>query len=215
MLEQRGGKLQVRKVISNSPAQHAGIQVGDEILSINDRKVGAYACRAGWSGIDHTSAIVLRRGAEVINLQVPTVALVSMVRSQSLVRSSDEDRPSFQLDAPFTFGLRWKEHPGYLEISQLLAGSPAEGAGLRVGDRIVSLDSVSLGTTYAVDVSRLRDGDLPTRVDIETADGGGRRQLTLYSRGISEILASPDQRKLAPQTERASLNGIPVPSALK
>lgn len=212
LLAQHAGKLQVRTVLHNSPAEHAGIRVGDEILSINGRRVGASSCSGGWTDTDHTSSIVLHRGAGVIKVRVAAAPFLSLVASESLVFSSNGGRSSFGLDAPFTLGLRWTEHPGYLEISQLLAGSPADGAGLRVGDRVVSLNGVAFGTKYAPDVSELEDSDLPTQVIIETAGDRGRRQLVLYSRGISEIIASPDKARSVPRTERSSLNPVFVPA---
>jgi C-terminal processing protease CtpA/Prc len=213
--EQHHGKLLVRKVVFNSPAQHAGVEVGDEILSINGRGPGAFACGAGWLGDDHVSTIVFRRGGQEVKLQMPSVSLVSMLSFPGIVPSSVEVREPFDLDAPFTFGFRWEERRGYLEISQILSGSPAYAAGFKIGDRIVSTSGGSSSGASALDVSQLRDGDMPKRINIETADGAVHRWVVLPSRAISEILASPAQPKPRPQIEQAGLNETPTAPRLR
>lgn len=213
--EQRAGKLLVRRVIYNSPAEYAGVQPGDEILSINGRLVGTGTCNAGWSASDHTSTIVLRRREHLIMLQIPSSPLFSMIRSENLVASSTLAPPSFDFSAPFIFGFRWKEQIGYIEVLQVLAGSPAEGAGLKSGGRIISLNGELLAAANAVDISELRDGGLPKLIEIETIDGAVRRRISLRSRGIAEIVATPEHRNPIPRAESADLDALPVPTAVR
>jgi len=213
--EQRAGRLLVGKVIYNSPAQHAGVEVGDEILTINGRPPSLFACGAGWTADDRVSTIVFRRGGQEVKLQMPAVSLVSMLRSPDIVSSSVEVREPFDLHGPFTFGLQWEERQGYLEISQILSGSPAYGAGLKIGDKIVSVLGGSSSGGSAIDVSQLADGDMPKQINIETADGAVHKWVVLQSRGVSEILASPAQPRSRPQIERASLNATPAAPRVK
>jgi C-terminal processing protease CtpA/Prc len=205
VLEQRAGKLLVRSVIDNSPAQRAGVQIGDELTALNGRTAGGYSCNVVWSKDYQPAVITLRRGSERINLRVSTVPLTTLIGSVDLVYASDEISIPFVLEAPFTFGFRWEEHPGYLQVAQILTGSPAEHAGLKVGDKIVSVNGAN-----ATDASVLRDGDMPKEVIIETIGGVARKQINLQSRGIAEIVGSPRQQRIAPQMQRASLR-LPTP----
>jgi C-terminal processing protease CtpA/Prc len=203
--EQRSGKLLVRMVVANSPAQHAGVEAGDEIISVNARKPGTYACRPVWSSDGQAAIVAIRRGSEDRVLRIPTVPIVAMLASHNLILSSLPAHNSFKLDAPFTFGFRWEAHSNYLEISQILAGSPADGAGLEAGDQIVPGGQDTLRESDSMDASSLIDSDTPRRVDIEVLHGAARTHVKLLSRGIAEILASPEQGKAVQQVQRASL----------
>lgn len=214
--EQRAGKLLVGKVIYNSPAQSAGVEAGDEILTVNGRNPLMFACGTGWADEDGVTAIELRRGSEKVRLQMHSVPVGSMLGSPDIVPSSRDAREPFELESPFTFGFRWQERRGSLEISQILAGSPAYGAGLKVGDKIVSASAGGVfSAAGAIDVSQMRDGDVPKQINIVTADGAVRRSVVLRSRGISEILASPARPKARPQIERAGLNATTAAARLK
>ena len=206
LLEQRAGKLLVRRVVPNSPAQSSGVQAGDEIISINGRKPGTYVCNSVWSGDDQMAIVELRHAAQRRVLRIPTAPLAAMLQPDNLIFSSAGAHNSFKLDAPFTFGFRWRVHPRFLEISEVLAGSPADGAGLKVGDKILSWDQVTPTKSGAEDVSPLMDSYTPERVDIQVLDGVAGRRVRLLSRGIAEILASPEQGKPMPQMQRASLD---------
>jgi C-terminal processing protease CtpA/Prc len=213
--EQHSGKLLVWRVIDNSPAQRVGVHVGDEILSINGRSVGSFACNAGWSRDGQNSTLVLRRGAHEMQLQMSSVPLASLINSPEVVPSSTDFHGSFELDAPFTFGFRWKESGGHLVVSQVLLGSPAENAGLKTGDKIVSLNGVSLSTEVPTNISSLRDGDTPNVISFETEDGRGRKVFSLRSRGISAIITSPEGQNRVLQEQRALLSFLSGPPRSK
>lgn len=206
LAEQRGGKLLVRSVIHGSPAQFAGVQVGDEILSINGKTPHA-GCFAQWSKGEQTAIVVLARGRKTVRVQVAVVPLRSLLVSRSpLLRASGGAKAPFEVDAPFTFGFRWREAPGYLEVSEVLAGSPAEAAGLQVGDEIVYAGSTSPSQSgITIDPSSLRDGDSPRQVTLEIAEGTARKQVTLWSRGISQVVRSPNRRAPLPRIKQPSV----------
>jgi len=211
--EQHSGKLLVKAVLHNSPAEHAGIRPGDEILSINGLPPGSPQCSKGWSDSEGFSSLMLQRGSKELSLHVRTAPLISMIGSQSLALSSSGQRDSFQLAAPFTFGLRWRARRGYLEISQILPGSPADAAGLKVGETILSVNGIPVGElngSYAVS-----DSDEPEDIRLETLDNTLRKTVLLRSRGIAQILSIPEPRPDARKVDQASLAEAQLSAGLK
>jgi len=200
VLEQHAGKLVVSSVIDNSPAQIAGVEVGDVLTKLNGRIPGGYSCNVVWSKDDEPALVTLRRGNKTINLSLSTVRISALIESANLVYASNQEMSPFNLEAPFTFGFRWEEHLGYLQVTQILAGSPAEHAGLKVGDEIVSVNGTS-----KIDTSLMRDSDAPKEAIIETMSGMARMHMNLQSRGIAEIVSSPRHQRIVPQMQRASL----------
>jgi len=193
--EQRAGKLVVRYVIEDSPAQRAGVMAGDEIISINGAASGSMACQAGWLDAD-SNLLVLRRGNRNLRFQVAALPLPSLLAEHSLVlTSSRETHKGFELDAPFTFGLRATEQPARgLTISEVLMGSPADLADIRVGDAIVAINGISTRQGDRSWASLLQDGFEPERVIIEVSGGFVNRAIELRSRGIASILASAPRK---------------------
>lgn len=151
----------------------------------------------------------------MLNIKVPTVPLLSIMQSPSVVAASAEwTAPT--IEGPFTFGLRWHQHSDHLEIFQVLTGSPAEVAGLNVGQKIIYLNGLSIGAPGGPDVSQLADSDFPKQAEIavENVDGTLRR-ITLRSRGISEIVAATSHFAVPEGGVSANLITSPVPLALK
>ncbi|MFK7818400.1 MAG: M20/M25/M40 family metallo-hydrolase [Planctomycetaceae bacterium] len=113
------GGLVVRGLVPNTPAGLAGFQVGDEILSFDGRDVTAENFPEIVQTAPETTNAAIRRNGTVSTLNV-------------------------QLEgAPRRLGIAWRTdacEPGTMMLSRVVAGSPAFVSGLRVGDRIYSVN---------------------------------------------------------------------------
>lgn len=118
------GWLRVEQVFFGTPAETAGIQPGDRILAVNDRRV---------STPDEFAAAVLL-------CERPTVRL--------LLRPNLGRDPEKTLEVPLTgppirLGIQWYVDdavPHSVMVSHVLPGSPADAAGIEPGDYIYSVN---------------------------------------------------------------------------
>ncbi|MDE0835308.1 MAG: RIP metalloprotease RseP [Akkermansiaceae bacterium] len=121
-------------VLADSPGERAGIQPGDEIIAINGEKVNGFA----GSLESITERIVLSSGDKIeFTVKRPGVA-------EPLVLTSGFDRPDskwFQRSGLRQVGLA---PAGPATIGGVVKGSPADKAGLKGGDVIVSVDGKPL-----------------------------------------------------------------------
>jgi len=65
---------------------------------------------------------------------------------------------AFTSNKKFSFvgkGFSWEEYEDYLGVGRVMDGSPAERAGLRTGDRIVSINSVSVKSKSREEIQKL------------------------------------------------------------
>jgi S1-C subfamily serine protease len=208
---QENGKLLVATVLEGSPAIVGGVRAGDEILTINGKIPGTASCKqsSGWSTDGLTTTLVLRRGSEDIPLNLAVVRLGSLLTSSKLVLASASTTEALMTSAPFTFGFGWNQGPGYVQVDEILSGSPAQAAGLSVGDRILSINGLSV-QRVPDSVSLLADSFVASRVTVGVADGSRTKVLVLRARGGARILASqPEKVTASPYT--ASLDSISRP----
>jgi S1-C subfamily serine protease len=208
---QENGKLLVATVLEGSPAFVGGVRAGDEILTINGKIPGTASCKqsAGWSTDGLTTTLVLRRGSEDIPLNLAVVRLGSLLTSSKLVLASASTTEALMTSAPFTFGFGWNQGPGYVQVDEILSGSQAQAAGLSVGDRILSINGLSV-QRVPDSVSLLADSFVASRVTVGVADGPRTKVLVLRARGRARILASqPEKVTASPYT--ASLDSISRP----
>lgn len=197
----------VLAVLENSPARLAGILVNDEVVSLNGRILGAEACTSGWSDAKGYATFLIRRGSQEMSMHVATAPLRSMVGSH-ITPSSWDARRSPTFDAPFTFGLRWTEGlTGDVEVTQVIAGSPADAAGIEVGEHIVSVNGIALAASEMMNLE-LGDSYEPRTVAVETSKGLVHRSNVLRSRGIAEILMFPEMGPRPTRVEQAGLEGM-------
>ncbi|MDH3592495.1 MAG: aspartyl protease family protein [Planctomycetota bacterium] len=93
---------------------------------------------------------------------------------------TDDAHPAIELPSLRSFGALFEPYPNALEILKFLPGSPAEAAGLSVGDRIVAIDGRPLdetrcdpdpdaGTREHVTLTVERSGAAPFEVRVEYA----------------------------------------------
>ncbi|MCB1991182.1 MAG: site-2 protease family protein, partial [Geminicoccaceae bacterium] len=113
-----------------SPAARAGMQTGDLIISIDGQPIANWGDVAHKLGRGRRTNVVYFRGTEVPG--IPHLDLLE-AHFADLV-------PEFELDA----GLKRSAYSGLeraeMFVADVVAGSPADVAGLRPGDLIVALD---------------------------------------------------------------------------
>lgn len=143
-------------------AAEAGFQAGDRLLEVNGRATRTWS----EAGIALATAVIDRE---------PTAVRVRTADGDERVRMLPLDRPGLVLseERPFTdLGLR----PAWpAVVGEVSPGSAAEAAGLRAGDRIVSLDGRPVHTYDQVSplLQELAGPDRPLALGIER---DGRRQ---------------------------------------
>jgi predicted aspartyl protease len=86
-------------------------------------------------------------------------------------------------DRPGPLGLRLEQRWGGLRVAAVAPGSAAEGAGLSIGDVVVSIDGRSVGDRDPADAERMLEGPPGSTVTIVARREGVERVLRLERRG--------------------------------
>jgi S1-C subfamily serine protease len=141
----------VTKVEPRSPADAAGIVVGDRILSL---------------------------GGQAVTGESQFLRLVQSAPGQTrmrLVRGGDSEPIEVDVDLdgePVHMGISWRDdpaEPSAVYLTRVVPGSLAAAAGLRVLDRIYSLDGTAVGGTDSFAQmldERLKNGE-PFMLEVE------------------------------------------------
>ena len=155
---------QIGFLIPDSPAQKAGLQIGDKIIAINGVKVTGFA-----GSLDSvTENIVLSRGKEI------TYTVERMgVSGPITLRSGFETEKTqwFQRGGLRQVGII---PAGDAMVGKVSANSPAADAGISAGDKILSVDGIKLYSLQQFS-QYLRDQKWkPVRLSLQTEAGGTR-----------------------------------------
>jgi S1-C subfamily serine protease len=185
------GYLEVRSVANAGPAEKAGLQVGDSVMAINREDVRTIAgLGRQWDRPAGTWYLLdVKRGNEVRE-----VLLVSGTRHTA---GDPGSRAPLCKPLParakgpslgFTYGWKWsppititpdsegKIHlPSYPRVKEIRSGSPAEQAGLRTGDIILSVNGRS-----GQDPPLLRDVRPGTQVVLRVKRDDEEREVTYF-----------------------------------
>jgi S1-C subfamily serine protease len=151
----------VHRVEAGSPAARAGLQRGDTIVSINNQRFTNQTEAANYLrtfGGDRVNLVALRKGAYVSLTGNLAAATPNAPTSRTALRPSTTT-PSANRATPATttitnapgFGFRLSDVPNGLVVSQVEQGSVASAAGIRAGDRIMSLGGQRVRNPAEVD----------------------------------------------------------------
>jgi regulator of sigma E protease len=146
--------------ISNpdSLAAQAGFQTGDEILAINGQKVETFealeSIYSSWSMLSDKTT------------KSPVVFDVKT--------SSGEKKISLSFTIPYSgnLGKDFGLHSSELFVDQTMAGSPAEKAGVKKGDRLVKVNDVPVKSFFELRMNIQKAGEEKGKALVEVERGG-------------------------------------------
>ena len=138
---------QVMSVAPDSPAAQAGVQENDVITSFDGEAVTADSLAAVVRDhqVGDTVTLTVLRGAESLDL---TVTLAARPESGAPVQSETTAQPATM---PY-IGVSLSDENNAVTVQEVAAGSPAENAGIQVGDVIAKVGDADV--TNAADVVR-------------------------------------------------------------
>ncbi len=162
----------------NSPAEKVGFQNGDKLLSVNGKSL------RNWEEIQ--TDLYLEDVSTSLSVQVDRGGQVSTMTIPKGAVKPDEQ-----------FGI-YPDHARTI-INSVSAGSPAEKAGIGVGDEVVSVDGQKIGTgVQLINLVKERKG---RELQLVVARGGMDKQLSVtpgpdgrIGVGITTLYTGPVQR---------------------
>jgi len=159
-------KPAIGEVQPDSYADRAGLSFGDKIVAVDDRPV-----------VDWESALVAMLDTMVVDGRVPLTLEDEAGRQRRALIDVGEDRTRLTEPGLLFDGLGFDVWQPPAEIGALSEGGAAEGAGLRVGDRITQIDGEVTPTFSAlVAVVAARPGE---DVSVEYLRGGRTQSVDL------------------------------------
>ena len=192
---QQNGLYVISSVIPASPAERAGILVNDVLLRVNDNPYGSSSCESQkWAskGDSHVTRLVIQRGIREWEVTVRLVPIRVLLSEQWITQTASSSLVPARFVPPrrhadfvgvYSFGLRFEAQSGYSVVTAVLRASPASKAGLKVGDRILSLQ----GTT-AKSLDEVIPTDRRHTIRILVQRDARTWPVTLTSLGLSEIV---------------------------
>ncbi len=166
----KDGQTIVKSVVRGGPAEKAGLQPGDTILKVNDQPVEQWQRlikTIRWTGANHSLPLTFKRDDRVKTLSVRLSQRMDvlprvqwMVRTETWTGTGARPVPriapglppsallGFELDplsAKLADFFKCPEGQGLL-VRDVTADSPAEKAGLRVGDVLIRVNDVRVSS---------------------------------------------------------------------
>ena len=135
-VEHKGGRWSVQDLWAGSPAQKAGVHVGDEIVTINERNVMSSSPAQFGSAFAEPPGVTLRVSLRRGQGKRPLGKIVQV----SWVPLDEFSAPHYALDG---LTLR-KITGGSWIIASILPGCPGGRAGLQAGDEITRMNGTSV-----------------------------------------------------------------------
>jgi len=133
------GRLLVEELVPNSPSAKAGLKKGDIILALDGQKVN--------DPNDLMEIIGAKSVGDDLALQVEREGKTHDLKAKLAARPAGVDQPPTPPPAQTAFlGASVEEFAGGIRVREVLKDSPADKAGLRIGDPIVELDGKPVAT---------------------------------------------------------------------
>ncbi|WP_413559098.1 RIP metalloprotease RseP [Bdellovibrio sp. HCB209] len=167
-------------VIGNSPLYALGLRTGDSITAINGQKV------AYWRDLDAT--LVKQNPKDTLTIEVLGKREGDKVdKPITVTMAALESMKTFSLSA---LGLESSE----LYLSKVMDNSPAKAAGLKEGDRLVSINSVTLAKWDDV-IANIKSFDGKNPVDIKVLREGQTVDLKITPKMTTQMTAMGSEEK--------------------
>jgi C-terminal processing protease CtpA/Prc len=173
MLEEPSG-LEVEEVVENSPADAAGIEVGDLLLEVRASETRVLRWPSEWRVLELAAApgvpleLVLDRAGSERTATLTPVARVRAPERATLARLREEERVGVVLRALSEVEAQATGvgPGGGALVVGLARESPWRAAGVRFGDRIRAIDGASVGHPLFV-VERIRAAEPEATLELE------------------------------------------------
>lgn len=170
-----GGRLTVSRVAPKSQAARAGLQQGDQVVSISGRPVSSQADFQRWSRSSRRVPVVVLRDGQRFTIFWSAPAQGGYRDSQyadydepAQDDTSDEYAADYSEEPQAFLGVKLNEqYPSAAVVSEVYQDSPAEQAGLRRGDTIVRVNGHAVRSPHDLTqlVAQMEPGQ-PLRIEI-------------------------------------------------
>lgn len=189
-------------VLEDSPAQKAGIQVGDVILEVDNYKVTRFAGMGemtqsiNWNIIRSESdkvPIKLQRNGKILTLDVNTLA---------------PEREGWKRKELKHIGIRSAQTP---VIAQIIPNSPAQKAGLRPSDVVLMINNQEMHSLSAV-AGLMKTLDPAFPLDLKVLRGGGTIDLSLTRKVLVNSPSNEQTPKLGILWDHRGLTKLTYPT---
>lgn len=143
---------------ADSPAAKAGLQTGDEIIAVNGQTITSWDdLRRQLSKASNNVVLRYKRGEEAEK----EVTLAFVTTSDVLADAHLRPDPAGKLSGLVSYDAR---------VAKVVGNSPAEKAGLNVGDRLLSLNGRKI-TAWRLDLATMNGTDASKAFDLEFSRG--------------------------------------------
>lgn len=160
------GKARITQIMPKSPAEKAGVKVGDILVSVGEKKLG---------GFDELLEILRKKKiGEKISLNIQRGDQSKSVTAELT------GRPGTRRAAPsgVWLGVTGVDRDGKVVLTRVIAGGPAEKAGLKAGDTITTLDSKKVGA-YARLLEQVRKHKAGDKLKVKILRGDKKLDIAL------------------------------------
>lgn len=196
----KGGPT-VGQVVEHSPAEHAGFEPGDRIVSIDGKPVAS------------TNAVI-----EIVRQAHQGTKVTVVVRREISVALDDEHKSA---KGAFVLGVelgsqRKVGDDDAIEVKSVLDGSPAQNAGIGAGDALINVEgkhvASSAHVTSALEpVTEAREVKVEIARAIEVTLGTPRADLTLELGQQRQATPPPAAGPQAPKNAKPKGNQLATP----
>lgn len=170
------GGVTIAGVMPNSPAAEAGLRPGDVLFSIDGVTVA--------SPTEVINFVTVHEPGEQLRLAIDRKGLQGTLRATLATQEDVAKRAALGVT------LSKSAHGGGVRVLQIVRGSPADKAGLKIGDRIVSINeepATSYGELIQL-IGQMQPGaDMKIGVDRYGLEGTLHASLT----GLPQVFSAP------------------------